>query len=225
MNLGEKAYKKLFPGRELKRAITIKYSRRFKPYNANVRHSTRKIEFGFSHYWEPISDEIKIGLAQHLLLKVFKEKRSTVNTELYEKFMENLPRYIMNNGKTEPELEASFERVNRKYFDGFLERPALEWGTHSTTQLGLYTYATDTVRISRIFQGLPRESRWMLDYLMYHELLHKKFGMKYNNGSCRHHTPEFKKWESKFRIEGAENKLSAFVRTKKRRKKLRNIYK
>jgi predicted SprT family Zn-dependent metalloprotease len=45
---------------------------------------------------------------------------------------------------------------------------------------------------------LKEASKHILDYVMYHEMLHKKF--KFNNSGIktRHHTKEFKKEESKF---------------------------
>jgi len=233
--IGETAFKELFP-RKNEIPVEIEYSKRFKSYNANVLYDYKKIKFSFSDSWKNVSEKIQIGLAQHLLLKVFKSKKRTLNIELYEKFMEEITKYAVSEvQEVAPDLEESFNRINSEYFNDFMEIPGVEWGRFSTTQLGVYSYQTDTIRISRIFENL--EEKWYLDYVMYHELLHKKFGLKHGKqGNCRHHPPEFKKMERKFKVKDAEKLLNSFVnnarpRIKKKVKKqnllgvMRNIFK
>jgi len=225
MNIAEKSLKELFPDKE--RIITLKYSKRFSPYNGSVTYTVNTIKLAFSHLWKDVSEDIQIGLAQYLLLKVFRTKKRTLNIELYEKFMENITKYVRSD-KSDPELEESFNRVNEEYFHNFMEQPGLEWGNESTTQLGTFSYHTDTIRISAIFQ----DSDWALDYVMYHEMLHKQLGLKHKGGSCRHHPPEFRRLEKQFKVENAEKKLNSFVNLARRGKiqpsivkKIRNIFK
>ncbi len=216
MNLAEKAYKSLFP--EGRKRVVLRYSNAFKPFNANAKMKGDLIILSFSHHWQDVSEEIQLGLAQHLLLKLFKKKVKTLNTELYEKFVEKLPSYVRREEKEEdPELAASFNRVNEKYFNGFLEKPALEWGSYSKTLLGSYSYHTDTVRISALFKGLREE--WLLDYVMYHELLHKKLGLKHEQGSCKHHPKAFKELEARFEVKDAEELLKRFVERRRSKTK------
>ncbi|MFC1648170.1 SprT-like domain-containing protein [Nanoarchaeota archaeon] len=228
MNIGEKAFKELFPEKQ-PRKIDVKYSKAFNPYNANIKYNYKKITFSLSHLWQDVGEEIKIGLMQHLLLRVWKEKKSTLNIELYEKFSEKLPNYAFAPESEEPELNQSFSRVNQAYFNDYMDKPGLEWGSESKTQLGLYTYNTDTVRISTIFKDLDDDEQWLLDYVMYHELLHKKFGLKHKDGNCRHHPPEFKAKEREFKVDCAEKKLSSFVAKARMPqplvRRMRNIFK
>ena len=44
--------------------LKVTYSRRFKPYNANVRKRGREVTFSLSHSWRTVSPEIVIGLIQ-----------------------------------------------------------------------------------------------------------------------------------------------------------------
>ena len=76
-----------------------------------------------------------------------------------------------------------------------LEPCNLKWGSDSTSKLGYYEYGSDTITISAIFQDSQRE---LLDYVMYHEMLHKKFKFQSRNGKQVHHTPEFKLMEKNF---------------------------
>ena len=94
------------------------------------------------------------------------------------------------------DLEAVFQTCNQRNFGGKMPRPkGLTWSqrvNHST--MGTYNLNDDTVPINR---GLDRRDvpAYVLDFIMYHELLHKLLGVK-TVGSRRHaHTPEFRKLE------------------------------
>ena len=124
--------------------------------------------------------------------------------------------------KTDEILEASFERINDAYFSGMLDKPNLQWGNASTSKLGCYEYGSDTITISTIFK--KNESKELLDYVMYHEMLHKKFKFQSRNGRNLHHSSEFKKMEAKFESrELMEKEISRVAR--KHRLGLRGILK
>jgi hypothetical protein len=93
-------------------------------------------------------------------------------------------------------LEDSFARVNRRYFHGTMPRPELCWSPgRSRRILGSYTQETDRLIVSRIFDS-PKVPLFVLDYLMYHELLHKKLGIgRRADGKRCFHGPEFKRLE------------------------------
>ncbi len=94
------------------------------------------------------------------------------------------------------DLEAVFQSCNQHNFGGKMPRPkGLTWSArvnHST--MGTYNLNEDTVTINR---GLDRHDvpTYVVDFIMYHELLHKLLGVK-TVGNRRHaHTPEFRKLE------------------------------
>lgn len=191
----KEALQQLYPEKELKYFVSLKYSRKFKPYNANVKRYGNNLMFNFSRDWKKISKEIQIGLVQELLTKILKDKnKKTMNMELYNLFMKNVHLAIPKT-KTDDVLEASFDRVNEAYFNGMLDKPNLQWGNESISKLGCYEYGSDTITISTIFKNGKIE---LLDYVMYHEMLHKKFKFQSKNGRNVHHSSEFRKMESKF---------------------------
>jgi hypothetical protein len=97
------------------------------------------------------------------------------------------------------DLEEVFERVNREYFSGELARPRLTWNrTLTHRKLGHYQPATDTVLIS-ITLDQPGIPAVVVDFVMYHELLHKKLGIPLINGRRWAHNPEFRRAEKQFR--------------------------
>lgn len=96
------------------------------------------------------------------------------------------------------DLAASFERVNRRYFDGRMPRPTLTWNATIThRKLGHYNLVTDTVLLSVTLDD-PRVPAYVVDFVMYHELLHKQLGVRAVNGRQRAHTPEFRRAERRF---------------------------
>ncbi|MFH1642041.1 MAG: hypothetical protein ABIC04_04025 [Nanoarchaeota archaeon] len=196
--------------------IAIKYSGKFKPYRANVRLSSDIIQFNLSKSWKSISKEIQIGLIQELLLKILKKrltplKTTSQNIELYNIFIKKLHLGIPKT-KIDPILEKSFERINDKYFHGLIEKTNFTW-SDSVNKLGSYEYGTDTITISKILM----EDTDLLDYVMYHEMLHKKHKYHSKKGRHYHHTTEFRNKESEFKdSKMLERKINSLVRKKRK---------
>jgi len=97
------------------------------------------------------------------------------------------------------DLAAAFERVNIQYFAGRVARPRLVWSeTSSLRKLGHYDPARDTVMISRALDS-ARAPEFALDFLMYHELLHKHLGTRCSGGRILAHSAEFRVQERLFK--------------------------
>ena len=96
------------------------------------------------------------------------------------------------------DLKESFERVNSQYFNGGLSIPTLTWSQRKTKiRFGHHDDAMDTIVISRTLDDykLPQ---YLLDYIMYHEALHIKHEISYENGRRTVHSREFRDDEKKF---------------------------
>ncbi len=216
MNIARDAFEELFPEKRSDRELIIRYSAKFRPYNANVRYNGEKMVFSLSKEWKDISDEIKKGLLQSLLVKIFKAKKITLNIDLYDKFVRNLPKYSETE-HINPVLKESFDRVNRKYFFSFMETPNLVFGQESFRKLGSYEFMTNTITISTAL----KDELLLLDYVMYHEMLHKFLKFRSRNGRNYHHTSEFRRRERQFEDSDIEKKLTSFLRKKKLRRAFR----
>ena len=95
-------------------------------------------------------------------------------------------------------LDEVFVRVNRDYFHKNLEKPQLSWSQKRTRRcLGSYSAQTDTVIISRSFDQVDMPE-YVVDFIMYHELLHKKLGIKIANSGRHNHNKNFKNLEKQF---------------------------
>ncbi|MBI4140468.1 hypothetical protein HY485_01380 [Candidatus Woesearchaeota archaeon] len=211
----QQAFCKLYPDKILNYSPTINYSGKFKGYNANVQLNKFRgeVTFNLSKKWQEVSREIQIGLLQSLMTKIFKQHKRTTEIELYELFLKNLSNTTPRT-KSNPILEESFNRVNEKYLMGLMSMPNFEL-RNSTQLLGTFEYSTDTVTIT----SWLLEHQQLLDYVMYHELLHKKH--KFSSQGSRHcsHTKEFREEEHKFeQWEMLEKQLNSLVRTQRRKK-------
>lgn len=192
MNLIQESFQRLFPNQEFLYRPAMEYNRRLSNFNANVRLQGNKLSVNLNLQWKDIDDEIKIGLIQHLLLKLFKQGGNTTNLELYNNFIKNIPILTVKN-KSDPVLEAAFHRVNERFFSNSLDKPNLQWGQKACRKLASYNFHDDGVTVSTIFTESRPE---VLDYLMYHELLHKYHKFKQKNGRSSFHTKEFRQAEA-----------------------------
>ena len=202
MNLIQESFQRLFPDKEFSYQSYFEYNRRLSDFNANIHFDRKKISLHLNLQWKDIDDEIKIGLIQTLLLKVFKNphkdakgkafkqknKFSTPNINLYNNFVRNIPT-LTKKTKSDPVLADSFYRVNQQFFFNQIEKPNLTWGRDSKRKLASYNFHDDTVTVSTIFKDAKIE---ILDYLMYHEVLHKYHKFKHKNGRSFFHTKQFK---------------------------------
>lgn len=225
MNLVEESFRRLYPGREFAYRTEIEYNRRLSSFNANIMlkdnlFKEKTIKVNLNLQWKDIDDEIKIGLIQHLLLKIFKRKsslpKSIPNIDLYNNFIKNIPT-LMPKTKSNPLLAMSFYRVNENFFDGLMEKPNLQWGQDSFRKLASYNFHDDTVTVSSLFHDAREE---VLDYLMYHELLHKQHKFTQKNGRSRFHSTAFRQDEKSYpNAKEIEKELSVIIRTKRREQK------
>ncbi len=186
------AYERL-TGQKIPYQYELSYSGKFKGFNANVTRQGRKISLNLSCNWKEISSEIKIGLIQDLLIRIFRlKKEKTMNIDLYHNFLRNA-HIAVPKTKKHPILELSFNKINENFFNNTLETVNFKV-SNSLRTLGSYHYGSDTITITQHLL----ENQELLDYVMYHEMLHKHHKFSSNKCNTLHHSPEFKRDEQKF---------------------------
>src|SRR5262245_3446141 len=96
------------------------------------------------------------------------------------------------------DLNEIFERVNAVYFGGLMPKPTLAWNrTPTSRKFGHYQPSRDTVMISVTLDAHDVPDH-VVDFVMYHELLHKKHGSMTVNGRRLAHSPAFRAEERQF---------------------------
>ncbi|HXO22504.1 MAG TPA: hypothetical protein VOA87_21495 [Thermoanaerobaculia bacterium] len=104
------------------------------------------------------------------------------------------------------------DEINRRHFEGRLA-VAITWGKaggspahrcrgrrarSTTVQLGSYSYEDKLIRVHRLLDQ-PRVPRYVVEAVVYHELLHAAIPPEIRNGRRHVHTPEFRRRERLFR--------------------------
>jgi len=115
-------------------------------------------------------------------------------------------------------LEASFERVNAMYFEGEMVRPRrLRWSQAPTiATFGHYHFGSDELVLSASLDD-PDVPAFVVDFVMYHELLHKKHGVQVVDGRRIMHPRAFRRDEARFEEAlQAEAMLTALARRLRR---------
>ncbi|PSB48382.1 SprT-like family protein [Cyanosarcina cf. burmensis CCALA 770] len=98
------------------------------------------------------------------------------------------------------DLEELFDRLNREYFASSLVKPRLSWTRLNTyRKFGYYHPAKDRVAISLTLDD-ARIPQFVVEFVLYHELLHKYHGAKLINGRRMVHTREFRLDEQQFKF-------------------------
>ena len=96
------------------------------------------------------------------------------------------------------DLDAIFEDLNTRFFHGLLGRPRMSWSQTKTRRiLGHYDPAHNAIIISRIFDHFA-VPRYVLEYIVYHEMLHLKHPVRLRGTRRCVHSAEFQAEEKLF---------------------------
>jgi hypothetical protein len=97
------------------------------------------------------------------------------------------------------DLAESFDRVNAGYFGSRLSRPRLVWSrSFAVRKFGHYDHAHDTVMVNSV---LDRKTvpEFAVDFIVYHEVLHRQLGITWKRNRIAAHTADFAKNERQFK--------------------------
>lgn len=89
------------------------------------------------------------------------------------------------------DLERIFDELNARFFHGLLARPRMTWSrNHARQMLGHYDPAHNAIVVSR---SLDRAAvpRYVVEYLVYHEMLHLKHPVRLRGSRRSVHPAEF----------------------------------
>jgi hypothetical protein len=95
-------------------------------------------------------------------------------------------------------LDELFYKLNHQYFTATLSKPRLVWSKINTyRKFGHYEPARDRVVMNSALDD-TNVPEFVVEFVLYHELLHKYHGTKWVNGRGMVHTSEFRRDEKKF---------------------------
>lgn len=130
--------------------------------------------------------------------------RDYINTPPISRLIERVQqkrgrkRIIGTRGRVR-DLEKSFHKLNRRYFQGQLKMPRLTWSPHRAHHLlGHLDRIHNTLVISRTLDD-ARIPEFFFEYILYHEMLHLKHPPRRIRDRYYNHTPEFQRDEQRFK--------------------------
>lgn len=174
------------------------------------------------------------GLAHILVAKLFRKRPPAALSNIYSEYIK-LPevrhkatknkrekgRKVVTTSKGDTyDLDRIFESLNRGYFHGSIPKPVLTWSVRKTYRiLGHHDATHKTIVISKSLDDtfVPK---YVVDYVLFHEMLHIAHPTKHINGRRYNHTTAFKNDERKFEFyEKAEAWIAGNVRKLERQAK------
>lgn len=188
---------------------------RFYPYaglHSTIRLRRGKIYARISDLLEGSPEEVLYALACILVAKLYSLGVSKKCERIYQDYISQ-PRLreaseaarrergykiiTSSRGKTY-DLEEIFDNLNQRYFRGSLARPRLSWSARRTRiVLGHHDQAHGAIVISRTLDS-PNIPRFVIEYVLYHEMLHLKYPPKDDGSRTLYHSPEFRREERRF---------------------------
>lgn len=170
------------------------------------------LEFRVSDYLDNAPDIVLEGMAEYLVGKAHGRDASSGAVSAYHRYVKSKElwggiseRYLGRSRaiSTDPvgahrDLRTVFSYVNVNYFGGRLRTPTLAWVRESpATRFGYFFPQLDLLAVNRITDA-ERVPRYVLEFVVYHELLHHVNADNGNDRRRLHHTKEFREQERRF---------------------------
>ena len=206
----------------------------FYPYigiNHTIRVRNGKVFVRIAEMFRAAPPEAQNALAFILVAKLLRKKIPANAREIYGEFIKSVEirekafenkrargRKIISSAKGEIyDLEEIFARLNRDYFANRLKKPVLSWSARKTFRsLGHHDEVHETIIISKSLDD-KKVPQYVVEFVVFHEMLHVWHPTKHHNGRRYNHTPAFRRDEEKFEnFEEAENWIERNARFLKR---------
>src|SRR4051812_30468551 len=202
-------------------AIEIKF-RPFANINNTVRLQDEKLQFRISDLLEAAPENVLYAIAHILIAKIYRKEIDPQHSTRYRRYISSkaiadkahLLRQIRGRKRIEDpagnvyDLNEIFEELNTRFFYGLMARPQMSWSPSSARHiLGHYDPAHNAIVISRLFDHV-RAPRFVVEYIVYHEMLHLKHPVKLKGSRRCVHPKQFQEEEKLFpRLEEAKQFL------------------
>jgi SprT-like family protein len=184
----------------------------FANVNNTIRLREGKLLIRLSDLLEGAPEGVLSALAHILLAKMYRRPIEREKSARYRRYVSSpeltrkaqLIRQIRGRKKLASphgkifNLEQMFDDLNVRFFHGLLARPRLAWSSQSArNRLGHYDPGHNAIVLSRVFDH-PRVPRPVVEYIVYHEMLHLKHPVKLRGSRRCVHSAEFRADERLF---------------------------
>lgn len=201
----------------------------FAGLNHTIRYRRQGIYVRLSDIMRDAPSQVHRALAFILVGKLFNKRIGPEYQNLYRQYtyhpdvqrasdlakQQRGRKLVSTSAGREFNLEQIFARLNRRYFNGELPAVALTWSARKSKRiLGHHDYVHDMIVISRLLDS-PEVPEVLLEFVLYHEMLHMKHIPKVVNGRRIYHSTAFRADERRFEhYEAAQAALEKFTSKK-----------
>jgi len=210
LHIFQEAYGEIRPGTATPE-LTIEFFA-FTSIKNTIRMREGRLLVRLSDLLEGAPAPVLHSIAHILLAKMYRRPIDRESAARYRRYVSSQPisrkAYLVRQmrgrkrldsaqGRTY-DLEAVFEDLNIRFFNGLLGRPQMTWSRdRSRNSLGHYDPAHNAIVVSRIFDH-PRVPRSAVEYIVYHEMLHLKHPVRLRGSRRCVHSAEFQAEERLF---------------------------
>jgi hypothetical protein len=197
----------------------------FVSINNTIRLRQAELHIRLSDLLEGAPEPVLHAIAHILLAKLYRKPIDRVRSARYRRYLAShditakarLVRQMRGRKHIHSarghcfDLDQLFEDLNRRFFHGLMGRPQLTWSRdHARNRLGHYDPAHNTIVISRVFDH-PRVPRYVVEYILFHEMLHLKHPVKLRGSRRCVHSREFVEEENLFPEVGPAKKFLRLI--------------
>ena len=210
LEIFQETYRELRPGASVPE-LKIEFFA-FANVNNTIRLREGRLLVRLSDLLEGAPDAVLRAIAHILLAKMYRQPIDRGQATRYRKYVASheimrkthLVRQMRGRKRLRParglfyDLDAIFETLNTRFFHGLMARPRMSWSQTRTRRiLGHYDPAHNAIIISRVFDHFAVPA-YVLEYIVYHEMLHLKHPVKLRGNRRCVHSAEFQAEEKLF---------------------------
>ncbi|HEV2399109.1 MAG TPA: M48 family peptidase [Candidatus Sulfotelmatobacter sp.] len=210
LELFQETYRELRPGNPVPEMKIDFFA--FANVNNTIRLRQGKLLVRLSDLLEGAPESVLRAIAHILLAKMYRQPIDRGHAARYRKYIgshdlvrkAHLVRQMRGRKLLRSprghyyDLDSIFEELNTRFFHGLMARPRMSWSQTKTRRiLGHYDPAHNAIIISRIFDH-PAVPRYVVEYIVYHEMLHLKHPVRLRGSRRCVHSAEFQAEEKLF---------------------------
>src|SRR4051812_21436190 len=180
--------------------------------NNTIRLRRGKLLVRFSDVLEGAPEHVLRSISHILLAKMYRKPVQREHSTRYRRYVgsshvrqkSQLLRQVRGRKQIEGtqgriyDLVEIFQDLNSRFFFGLMGQPELTWSRNAARNLlGHYDPAHNAIVVTRVLDH-PRVPRFVIEYIMYHEMLHLRHPVKLKGSRRCVHSPEFQAEEKLF---------------------------
>lgn len=192
-------------------AVRVEFCK-FANANSFIRWDEAGLQVRLADVLEGVPAQILEALANILISKLVRRPVPKIYAERYRRFLNRKEmrrslqlikqmrgrKFVSGPQGEHYHLDEIFEDLNARYFHGLMARPLLGWSRKpSRVMLGHYDPSHNAIILSKLLdrQSVPRH---VVEYVLFHEMLHLRYPVEHRGARRCVHTREFKAAEKQF---------------------------